>query len=274
VGSLKNYIAQEAELVLKDGALKAIRTGARVVLVDDHKGYTLGKHLANELPYYYRTVEGITADFSTGHHALEAILAMAATLPTSASFQNSHCGEILAAHFIEDQLGFKRLYRKLTLLTSQNTNAHKMDALFVDTKSDPFTYLFVEAKSSVLPTKSTPAKSHRSGILKQMIESLNGYANDDPRFEYARIRDNLEKTFNPDVASRIRDDLIPPGPDNLKVMGVSITNAATVNQIDDDFILSAACGIPFDYHALVVTDLAVLAKDAFGYWEKVKAAGE
>jgi hypothetical protein len=137
--------------------------------------------------------------------------------------------EILAAHFIESRLGLRRLYSKLTLLSSQNTNAHKMDGLFVDTKSSPFTYLFVEAKSSILPTDSTPRKSRRSGILADMIRSLELYAQDDPRFELSRIRDNLEKEFSSQEQKIIRADLIPPWPDILRYLGVSITNKSTVN---------------------------------------------
>ncbi|MGY4509325.1 Hachiman antiphage defense system protein HamA [Bradyrhizobium sp. USDA 3650] len=242
------------------------------MLHDQHKGYKLGKHLSGQLPYHYRPTKGIADDFTSENSALEAILDLAATAPTSTTFRNSHCGEILAAHFVESQLSYRRLYSKLTLTTSQNTNVHKMDGLFVKTSQPHFEYLFVEAKTSILPTKKTPTKKHKSGILSQMLTSLNAYAADDPRFEFARIRDNLTANFSEADQKQIRSDLTPPGPSNLKLLGVSVTNASTVNPDDDDFILTASCGAHFDYYALVVSDLASLAAESYGYWDAVKAA--
>jgi hypothetical protein len=147
-----------------------------------------------------------------------------------------------------------------------------MDGLFVKTSQEPYEYLFVEAKTSILPTTQTKTKRHKSGILSQMITSLNGYAADDPRFELVRIRDNLAANFLETDRTAIRSDLTPPGPSNLKLLGVSVTNASTINEEDDDFILSASCGVPFDYYALVVTDLAALAADSYGYWDALKTA--
>lgn len=272
MASLKDYVAQVVGLNVTGNGVSVVRSGTRAILKDEHKGYTLGKHVSGQLPYHYRTVEGITADFASGHSALEAVLALAASMPTSPSFQNSHCGEIIASHFVEQHLGFRRLYSKLTMLTSQNTNAHKMDGLFVKTSVAPYQYLFVEAKSSILPTQATPNKSHRSGILKHMVESLEGYSSDDPRFELSRIRDNLEKSFTLDEATLIRGNLIPPGPDNIKFLGISVTNMQTVNAKDDDFILSVNCSALFEYYAIVITDLSQIAQEAYGLWAAGKKA--
>ncbi|KVD67360.1 hypothetical protein WK69_02535 [Burkholderia ubonensis] len=105
-----------------------------------------------------------------------------------------------------------------------------------------------------------------------MLNSLHIYDDQDPRFEFARIRDNLEASFEENEAIAIRSDLTPPGPDNLKFLGISVTNSSTVNTDDDDFILSEHCDTDFNYYALVVTDLAELAKDAYGRWMKIKTA--
>ncbi|WP_441228858.1 Hachiman antiphage defense system protein HamA [Tardiphaga sp. 20_F10_N6_6] len=264
---LSNYVATEAILTVADSKIVAVRGGSRAILKDEHEGYRLGKHISGKLPYHYRPMEGIVADFASGNSALEAVVDLAANAPTSEKFRNSHCGEILAAEFIESHLGYRRLYSKLTLTTSQNTNVHKMDGLFVKLTQSPVEFLFVEAKSSVLPTPLTKQKKHKSGILKQMVDSLDACSTDDPRFEFARIRDNLDKHFSPDDQAKIRSELTPPGPANLKFMGVSITNASTVNTGDDDFILSAPCVAPFSYYALVVTDLSELAAHAYGIWD-------
>lgn len=272
MSKLKNYVAQEFVLSSTATGVTAIRGGYRAVLADDHNGYSLEKYLSGQLPKHYRSLEGISSDFGSGNSCLEAVLGMIACMPTAESFQNSHCGEIAGAQFVEEVLGYRRLYSKLTMTTSANTNAHKMDGLFVKTSCTPFEFLFVEAKSSVLPTTLTKTKTHRSGILKSMLTSLHTYHKDDLRFEFARIRDNLESSFTVDEAAEIKRELTPPGPENLKFLGISVTNASTVNTGDDDFILVEKCDINFNYHALVVTDLAKLAKDAYGRWEQMKAA--
>jgi hypothetical protein len=269
---LSVFVASEIALTVSNAKLRAVRGGTRAVLHDQHNGYKLGKHIAGQLPYHYRSIKGIVDDFVSENSALEAVLDLAANAPTSPTFRNSHCGEILASHFVESKLNYKRLYSKLTLTTSQNTNVHKMDGLFVKTSPTPYEYLFVEAKTSILPTKLTPKKKHKSGILSQMIKSLNAYAADDPRFEFIRIRDNLAANFSQAHQLQIKSDLTPPGPPNLKLLGISVTNASTVNSDDDDFILSTSCGAPFEYYALVVTDLATLATDSYGYWDSIKAA--
>ena len=269
--SLKNYIVTETTLSISSGS-KSVRSGARAVLKDDHDGYRLGKHLSGQLPYYYRTVESILSDFESECSALEATLDLVSTAPNSPKFRTSHCGEILCSHFVESQLGYRRLYSKLTLTTSQDTNAHKMDGLFVKTTSDPFEYLFVEAKSSILPTNVSATKTHRSGILKNMISSLDKYHTEDPRFELTRIRENLRQSFNEGDENTIRKDLIPPGPPVLQLLGMSVTNEQTVNIEDDDFILREPCSADFNYRAITVTNLADLTKEAYGYWDAVKAA--
>jgi hypothetical protein len=102
---ISNYIASEAAITVSGPNFIAARGGMRAVLKEDHGGYRLGKHLSGRLPYHYRTVEGIVADFASGNSALEAVLDLAANAPTSAKFRNSHCGEILAAEFVESHLG-------------------------------------------------------------------------------------------------------------------------------------------------------------------------
>lgn len=268
---LKNYIVTETTLTISNGT-KSVRSGVRSILKDEHNNYTLGKHLSGQLPYYYRTVESILLDFEAEHSALEATIDLVSTAPNSPKFRNSHCGEILCAHFVESQLGYRRLYSKLTMTTSEDTNAHKMDGLFVRTTSTPFEYLFLEAKTSILPTTKSPAKTHRSGILKKMIESLNKFHDEDPRFELTRIRENLQKAFSEQDQTLIRKDLTPPGPINMQLLGMSVTNEHTVNSDDDNFILSEPCAAAFGYRAITVTNLAELSKEAYGYWDAVKDA--
>ncbi len=102
---IKNYIATETALTISNGT-RSVRSGMRAILKDRHNNYTLGKHLAGQLPHYYRTVESILSDFQAEHSALEATFDLASTAPKSPKFRNSHCGEILCSHFVENRLGY------------------------------------------------------------------------------------------------------------------------------------------------------------------------
>ena len=270
---MKKFFASEALISLSDKTLSAKRTGFRAVLKDSVNGYSLSKYVGGQMPYYYRKLDSVVADFESGNNALEAVCDLMSTAPTEASFRNSHCGEIIASLYVGEKVGVRRLYSKLTMTTSENTNPHKMDALFVDMSTDDYECIFVEAKSSILPTEATPKAYHRHGILKQMLESLHGYGTAHPRMEMVRIRENLENTFEKTEREKILNDLRPPGPE-LGFLGVSVTNAPTVSPKDDDFILSSDCSVPFSYHAVVVTNLESIASEAYSKWDAVKAAVE
>lgn len=83
--------------------------------------------------------------------------------------------------------------------------------------------------------------------------------------EYVRIRENLSTLFDAEVATQIKADLRMPGP-ALNYLGISVTNTVTVNAEDDDFMLVTPCSVPFNYHALVVTNVEKLAADSYGVW--------
>lgn len=273
MSKFNKFYASESVISISDTSITSLRSGYRTVMADSSGAVSLHKYLSGQLPYFYRKMESIVEDFESEHSALELMIDLMASAPSTQSFRNSHGGEILAAHHIQEKLKYKKLYSKLTMTTSEDTNAHKMDAMFVDTSKSQYEYIFVEAKSSILPTEKTKTKSHRSGILKDMIASLDGYIREEPRMELVRIRENLQSGFNDEERKIILSDLRAPGPD-LKFIGISVTNSVTVNEKDDNFILSVPCGVKFEYHAIVVTDLHDLARDAYSIWDAVKAAIE
>lgn len=267
--TLSNFVYETVELKNQNKSLSAIRSGFRSYIKKDSND-KLAKHLAGQIPYFYRSPDKIADDFKGRHDALESIYDLVAKLPDSPKFRNSHCGEILCAIYLTDILGFKMLYSKLTLLTAENTNIHKMDAMFVDTSSNDYKYFFVEAKCSILPTTKTKTKTHKSGILKQMISSLDNYKESDKRFDFTTIRDNLDKeTFTTEEAKKIKKELFPPGP-NLSYIGMAAINEITVNQNDDNYILSESCAKDFTFRAVVVSDLGSLAHNAYSAWDFIK----
>jgi hypothetical protein len=266
--SLSLYVSGTIELACS-AQIKSIRKGYRANLQDEYRGHQLARYLGGRIPYHYRTPENIGADFSAGHDAIEMVLSLFSQAPTTPKFQNSHSGEILSSIYLEEVVGYQRLYSKLTLTTAENTNVHKMDGFFVKTDVSPFHYLFVEAKTSIHPHGTSTFRGHRSGVLKQMIRSLGSYVPGDERFDLTRIRDNLSQRFDPAVAKEIKADLVPPGPLNSSFMGIAVVNAATVNQKDDDYILGQPCEREFEFRALVVSDLAALAKEAYRYGKEI-----
>jgi hypothetical protein len=267
---LDTFVSENIDLKVSDNKLTVVRSGWRSILNDVASDHNLHKYLAGQIPYFYRSPDKIAADFQARHDALEMIIDLTTKLPTSPKFQNSHCGEILCALYLEDVLKLRRLYSKLTLTTSENTNVHKMDGFFVDTTTSPYSYIAVEAKSSVLPTAKSKFTGHRHGILGQMIESLGNYSQHDTRFDYVAIRDNLDSHFTSDEAKTIKADLVPPGPNQLSYFGMAAFNQSTVHQKDDDFILTEQCANNFSYRALAVTDLSQLAQNAYQALVKFK----
>jgi hypothetical protein len=96
-----------------------------------------------------------------------------------------------------------------------------------------------------------------------MLESIEGYSKEDERFDFSKIRDNLSKDFSEKESRQIKRDLIPPGPIKCSFLGVAVVNSSTVHHADDDFILSSHNSYPFNFSAIVVDDLANLAKESY-----------
>lgn len=265
---LKLYIDGTVSITPSSVAITSLRTADRSILKESYGDHTLSRYIGGKIPYFYREPEKIGEDFGAGHDAIEMLLSLFATIPTTPKFQNSHCGEIISSLYLEEVLGYRKLYSKLTLTTAENTNVHKMDAFFVKIDKEN-EYLLVEAKSSIIPTETTKFSGHRHGILKQMLGSIGEYTKGDERFDFTRIRDNLGKDFSEEEAKKIKKDLIPPGPIKCSFLGVATVNASTIDAKDDDYILSQSCENSFNFAAVVVNDLATLAKDAYDHWRKV-----
>jgi hypothetical protein len=269
---LSNYVEGTVKLSPSSAKIIQVRSGERTSLSEDFDGVELSRYVAGKIPYHYRSAKKIALDFESAHDAIEMVLSLFAQAPTAEKFQNSHCGEIISSIYLEEVLGYRRLYCKLSLTTSENTNVHKMDGFFVNISTAPFHYLLVEAKTSVLPTSKTKFNGHRHGILKQMLESIGKYSHGDQRFDFTRIRDNLDTSFDPDVAKQIRSDLIPPGPKHSAYCGIAVVNSSTIDANDDDFIISTACPNEFSYRAVLVKDLAALASAAYKEGAKIMDA--
>lgn len=272
--SIKDFLIDEVEITISESTATVVRQGWRSLLECTPSDRDLAYYLAGQIPYFYRPPDKIADEFRERSNALDLVVDLATKAPTSRKFQQSHCGEILAALYIEDILGFRRLYSKLTLTTSENTNVHKMDGFFVDIRQSPYIYIAVEAKSSIMPTGTSNFSGHRYGILKQMIESVENHSSINKRFDLTLIRDNLERfAFSIEEQIQIRKDLFPPGPHNLINIGMATINKSTISEKDDIYILCEPCTTCFNYRAIVVADLSELTKTSYGLVQGLKKAG-
>lgn len=269
---IDQFVADQLEISVSPAGGEAKRSGFRTFLSDACAYDQLWNYVAGQLPYYYREPITIAEDFRVRRHALENLRDLISRAPTAPEFQRSHFGEILSSLYIENVLGYSRLLSKLTLPTAENTNVHKMDAMFVNRATDPYEYVFVEAKCSIKPQDQSGRKSHRSGILRQMVESLGHYSDHDERFDFTTIRDHLERGFSTEEAQRIRQDLTPPGPYNLRYLGVACVTHETINQKDDDYILTVDSERSFDFQGIAVSDVLELADKAYAEYRPLLGA--
>ena len=261
---LSDFTTELTQLSPSSSRLIAVRSGNRSIICNGQKLGELVHYLSGQIPYFYREPAMIAADFAARHHALEMIADLVVKLPSNPSFQRSHCGEILAALFLEDILGFTRLYCKLSLVTTENSNVHKMDGFFVDLRNTPYMYYAVEAKCSIQPTGNSRFSGHRYGILRQLVSSLDSYTTLDKRFDFSLVRDHLEtNNFSAQQQTTIRRDLVPPGPKNFVYLGVASINQSTISTADDDYVLTAPCSAKFQFYSVAVSDLKRIADSSY-----------
>src|SRR5579862_8301715 len=126
---LPHYVAKHYEFKVSATTLTVVREGRRAHLHDGSGERTLSHHIAGQLPYFYREPAKLANEFAAEmakrRNALDLLYDLSVKMPTTPKFQQSHCGEVLSALFLEEMLGLKRLMCKLTLTTAENTNVHK-----------------------------------------------------------------------------------------------------------------------------------------------------
>ncbi len=138
-----HFIKAQREVV--DGDKPAVRLVYRSELLRNTNGMYIDQYIADRAPLFYRNVEDIIQDLQAGYF-VTAMKTTLARIPNSASFQESHFGEIVAGLFAEDVMGLRKLYSKLSLLTAENSNAYKMDLVMYDPSCSPLCFRFWRGK--------------------------------------------------------------------------------------------------------------------------------
>lgn len=268
--SLHNYLHDEITMTISDTSIVPNRTGWFRRVNDTDGRMDLFRYVGGKLPYYYRKPENIAKDFMEEHDFLTAIAHMAVKPPQTEGFQSTHFAEILCCIYLREVLNYKILSRKLTQLTSEDTNVHKMDVMCVDVSQKPYRYLWVEAKSS---RQTGQRVYHNSGIYKQMRDSLTKYTDEDVRYDFVHICDNMSQAdFSEEERRIIRQDLLSPSGPPLVYHGMAVINIDTHEQSDVDKLLSEPCNTSFDVRLIALTDLKALAVEAYSFLEDTREA--
>lgn len=206
------------------------KTMVRTVYVSELVSESINKnslddYISDKAPLYYRDLSSIYDSLNDGYF-LTTIKETLRKLPTSDSFRESHFGEIAACIFTEEVMGLRRLYSKLSLLTSENANAYKMDLVLYDPSSTPLEFIFCEVKSSPKSSTDGLPVGHDKSCFADIFNSLNGYAQSDLEFDLAAAKDRISNLPEPD-RSRVRDALKPYSNSIVKYAGIAVIDSST-----------------------------------------------
>jgi hypothetical protein len=216
-------------------------------------GLVLSDYVADRAPLFYRRLEHIIQDLNAGLF-LTAFRDTLAKLPSAESFQESHFSEILSGLFAEEVTGLRRLYSKLSLLTSENANAFKMDLLLCNPKADPVEFIFGEVKSSCKsPDDGLPAR-HDTSSFKKLFESFNKYDQSDLEFDLTAARDNVG-VLPPEELQRVKDALLPYGARTIKYAGFVVIDSATRDDAETDILATRRSSTEFDVELICIESL-------------------
>lgn len=233
----------------------------------------LSKYLADRAPLYYRNVEDVINSLSDGF-MLSTLVETLSKLPTSDRFQSSHFGEIVASVFLEDVLGYKRLYSKLSHNTSENQNAFKMDVVSYVPGSDPVEFIFSEVKSSPKSSSDGLPPNHDKSCFADVFNSLRDYSESDLKFDLTLIKDNLNVASEAD-RSNIKKALRPYS--NQKVVGyigMLIIDQSTLDPNETEILGTRKSNKNFSAELICVEEYKVVSLDMYELLNKIKESAE
>lgn len=227
----------------------------------------LSRFIAECLPFFYRDPSKIIETMHGGlfFHALREALGR---LPNSPTFRESHLGEILAGIYAEGVLGLSMLYSKLSYLSSENSNAYKMDLVMCDFSSDQPQLVWGEVKSSMKAPRDGAPK-HDVTCYASIFKSLREYTHKDRDFDITAVKDNLHK-LPPENRTRLRDALQPyPGP-NIRYAAFAVIDANTYTDDEASVLHTRANDKAFDVEIVGVDELSSVNHQAWLYLERLR----
>ena len=230
----------------------------------------MADYIADKTPLFYRDLPKIIDDLGDGYF-VTTIKSTLAKLPTSESFQESHFGEIATGIFVEEVMGLRKLYSKLTLLTAENANAFKMDLVLYRPTSDPIEFIFGEVKSSPKISADGSPVGHHKSCFADIFTSMNKYGDDDLAFDLTAAKDHIQAL--PEVErNRIRKALMPYGDLIVSYAGFAIIDTTTKSDSEISLLATRQNKKTFDVDVICVEEFPTVATSAYKRLEALRRA--
>lgn len=226
--------------------------------------------LFDRVPLFYRDPDKIYGRLKDGYFAT-AFSETLHMLPNSSHFRNSHMGEIFAMLFAEEIMGLRRIYSKLSTLTTQNSNAYKMDLVMYDPNTQPVEIVFVEVKSSDKFSVDGSPVNHDKSCFSSLFSSINGYKAGDAEYDLTAARDNL-KNLASNEQERVRESLKPYSGANIRTVGIVVIDNTTYNDAEIDVLATRKNNKSFDVDVVAVERFGDLADTVFTKLEHLRQA--
>lgn len=229
---------------------------------------TLVKYITDKTPLFYRNFSKLVSELEDGYFTTPMKETLE-KLPDSEHYQSSHFGEICATIFVEDILGIKKVYSKLSLNTTENQNAYKMDLICFIPGTNPLEFVFCEVKSSNKhKSDGFPAK-HDTSCYAAIFDSLRDYESEDIKFDLTAIKDNLDKIPEAN-REEIRESLIPYGNKKVTFKGVAVIDLSTIHADECNVLSTRRCNKDFDIEVVCIEDYKEVALEVYQKLETIK----
>jgi hypothetical protein len=229
---------------------------------------TLDTFVADKAPLFYRNPDKIIETLNQGFFTT-AIKETLQRLPNSTSFQESHFGEIVATIFAEEVMGLRRIYSKLSLLTSQNSNVYKMDLILYDPNTDPVDIVFGEVKSSPKTSPNGVPVEHDKSCYASLFNSINKYSVSDQEYDLTLARDQVDKLPSPE-RERVKQALLPYSGAKIRIAGIVVIDNATKHDSEIRVLATRRNPIEFDVDVVGIEQFAKVADSVYTKLETLR----
>ena len=223
--------------------------------VEEH---SLEKYIADCAPLFYRSPDKIVETLEEGYF-LTAFREVVRRLPTSSHFRDSHFGEILAAVFAREVVGWRLIYSKLRMTTAENSNPYKMDLVFFDPSRTVPTIILGEVKSSM---KSGIPARHDKSCYPSLFDSLREYSIVDLEYDLTAARDSVEQ-LPLNEQEKVKKALLPYAEREIVYAGFSVIDTDTRRDSETSMLAKRKSSKTFDIDLVCVDDLSDVSESTY-----------
>ena len=220
------------------------------------------KYIAEKVPYFYREAKRISDSFRD-ELFLTSLYESLRKLPDSKKFQESHFGEIISGLFAEDVIGLKKIYSKLSLLTTENSNAYKMDLVLYHPLSDPVELFFCEVKCSVKTSPDKTPVGHDKSIYYDLFTSMNQYEKEDFDFDFAAAKDHIDK-LSESERKKLKEAFLPYSDKKIiKFLGFVVIDPSTLREEEVSILATRKNEKEFNIDVICLEELPEIIQNVY-----------